>query len=244
MWRYLIISLFFFFYFQTVQAQEFYQAKNGKKIFTKAGLTDALKKLNKSKEETYVITVDYTIVETITRNDSIINIIEIEFDGKPTRNEKVYAYEHKAFPDFKLRNLNGKKVTQKNLKGKITFINIWFVNCVPCRREMPILNRLKEKYQDKVDFKSITFDKKEAVQNFLKTNEYNYDHLINAKSFLKDELGIKSYPKIMIIDRKGIVSYVGPGIPPTFDKTTKKVLDFTEKDLVYLEAMLDKLLSE
>jgi thiol-disulfide isomerase/thioredoxin len=243
--RYLLLPLLLLCCFSTVQAQEYYRSKGSTKAFTKAQLDGIIKSLSKnSKDEAFVITVDYKILETIKQNDSVINIIDIIFEGKPSRNEKVYTHENKAFPNFKLRNLEGKKITEKDLKGKITLINIWFVNCHPCRREMPILNTLKEKYQDKVDFKSITFDSKETVQQFLKTNTYTFDHLVNAKSFLKKDLGVKAYPKILIVNREGVVTYVGPGIPPTFDKKTKKVNDFTEADLVYLEEMLDALLAE
>ncbi|WP_430409476.1 TlpA family protein disulfide reductase [Kordia sp.] len=204
-----------------------------------------IEKLNsKSEEATFVIMTSYEIVNTINRNDSVINIIKYTFEGKPSKNERLYKLENQPFPDFKLRNLEGKKVTEKDFKGKITFINLWFVNCVPCRREMPLLNIIHKKYKDQVDFRSITFDSKEKVAQFLKTTTYTFDHLVNAKAFLKNDLGVKAYPKIIIVDKNGIIQYIGAGIPPTFDKKTKKIQDFTENDLSYLETILDALLKK
>ncbi|WP_298512660.1 TlpA disulfide reductase family protein [uncultured Kordia sp.] len=241
--KYFFVFLVFIFCIPTTQAQEYFKTQKGNKVLTKTQLDERIKNLNdKAKNNTFVVTTSYTIVNTMERNDSIIHIIKYEFESAPGRNEKLYTLEHKAFPDFRLRNLAGKKVTAKDLKGKVTFINLWFVDCVPCRREMPILNKLQEKYKDKVDFRSITFDSKEEVTTFLKTNTYNFDHLVSAKSFLKNDLGVKAYPKIIIVNTDGIVEYIGPGIPPTFNKQTKEVKDFTEKDLEYLEVILNKLL--
>lgn len=245
MFKYLVLPLLFIFCIHTTQAQEFYKSKDGKKILTKTQLDAFLNNLtSNSKKSTFAITTSYTIVETIKRNDSVINIVEFTFEGKPTKNEKIYTLEHQPFPDFKLRNVEGKKVTEKDLKGKITFVNLWFVNCVPCRREMPLLNKLHKKYKGKVDFKSITYDSKESVKTFLKTNDYTFEHLVGATSFLKNKLGVQAYPKILIVNKDGIIEYIGPGIPPTFDKETKKVKDFTEDDLVYLETILDALLKK
>ncbi|MCH2193262.1 TlpA disulfide reductase family protein [Kordia sp.] len=243
MLKHLFLPLCCLLCFTTVQAQEYYKAKNSPKIYTKGELDKVIQSLNnKLKTDISITTVSYTIEETIKRNDSIINFIRYDFDRKVNRTGKIYDLENKPFPDFKLRNVKGEKITQKGLKGKITFINIWFVNCYPCRREMPLLNILHEKYKDKVDFKSITFDTKEKVKTFLETNAYTFEHLVNAKSFIKNDLGVKIYPMIMIVDKDGIVRYVDKGIPPRFDKKTKKVLDFTEKDLAYLETILDDLL--
>ncbi len=237
----------FIFCINILHSQEFFKTKEGKKTYTKTQLNQRIKGLNaatNSKSSTMSVTTSYTIVNTIRKKDSIIHIIEYTFDAKPSRNERIYQLENKPFPDFKLRNLAGKKVTEKDLKGKITFFNLWFVNCVPCRREMPLLNILHEKYKDKIDFRSITFDSKENVKQFLKTNAYTFDHLVSAKSFLKNDLGVQAYPKIIIVDENGVISYIGAGVPPTFDKKTKKIKEFTEDDLAYLEAILDELLKK
>ncbi|WP_298427340.1 TlpA disulfide reductase family protein [uncultured Kordia sp.] len=243
----LVTLTIFIFCVHTIHAQAFYRTKTGKKTYTKAALDKRIESLNiatNSKSSTMTATTSYKIINTIKKKDSVIHIIKYEIDAKPSRNERLYKLEHKPFPDFKLRNVNGKKVTEEDLKGKITFINLWFVNCVPCRREMPLLNVLHKKYKDKVDFRSITFDSKEKVTQFLKTTTYTFDHLVNAKSFLKKDLGVQAYPKIIIVDKDGVIHYIGAGIPPTFDKKTKKVQDFTESDLVYLETLLDELLKK
>src|SRR5213078_1032027 len=48
-------------------------------------------------------------------------------------------------PDFTLLNAEGKKVSLKDFRGKTVFLNFWATWCVPCREEMPALDRLQQK---------------------------------------------------------------------------------------------------
>ena len=44
-----------------------------------------------------------------------------------------------SFPNFTLYDINGRKWTQKDLKGKKVVINFWYTGCGPCIKEMPEL---------------------------------------------------------------------------------------------------------
>ncbi len=124
------------------------------------------------------------------------------------------------FPQFELTTLNGEKISSKSLEGKVVFINLWFTACVPCIEEMPELNKLKEKYADKVEFYAITFDDSARVKRFLEKRNFDFNHIVSADSFLKNTLQNKSYPLNIIIDRDGIIKYINGGIPHTKNKET------------------------
>ena len=145
------------------------------------------------------------------------------------------------FPSFELEQLNGTKLSSSSLNGKIVFINLWFTSCVPCIEEMPELNKLVEAYRDKVEFLSITFDDNEKVKNFLEKRAFDFKHLVNASEFLKNELQNKSYPRNIIIDKKGEIVLVNNGLPFTRDDATgeMKPLPYT-----YFGKHLDKALNE
>jgi len=51
-------------------------------------------------------------------------------------------------PDFTLFVLNGKKVTAAELKGRVVIINFWAAWCVPCRKELPILDAYYSSHKD------------------------------------------------------------------------------------------------
>ena len=48
----------------------------------------------------------------------------------------------KPAPDFALNDINGKKVTLSEYKGKVIILNFWATFCGPCKEEMPSLNNL------------------------------------------------------------------------------------------------------
>jgi cytochrome c biogenesis protein CcmG/thiol:disulfide interchange protein DsbE len=157
-----------------------------------------------------------TILETITKGDSIVKTFELGYSmdlealkekEKKNRN-KVIGTEFK-FDD--LITVNGKEISSKTLKGKPTLINLWYVACKPCIEEMPALNKIANKYSDKVNFISITFDSQQRVQSFLKKRDFDFTHIVNAESTIKS-LGVNSYPKNIFLDKNGIVKEIRGGI--------------------------------
>ncbi|WP_299185810.1 TlpA disulfide reductase family protein [uncultured Aquimarina sp.] len=145
-----------------------------------------------------------------------------------------------SFPAFELKNLNNKTVTLEDLKGKVIFLNTWFNGCKPCVEEMPELNKLSNKYKDRVLFLSMTLDNKEETKEFLKTHPYNFEHLVDAESFLKDVLGSKAYPRNIIIDRNGKIQFITYGLPHIKRPEDKEPI---MSDFTFFEKPLLKVLS-
>src|SRR5216684_1750381 len=52
-------------------------------------------------------------------------------------------------PDFSLLNPAGQKISLKDFRGKTVFLNFWATWCVPCREEMPAMEKLYQEYKDK-----------------------------------------------------------------------------------------------
>ncbi|WP_378183600.1 TlpA family protein disulfide reductase [Aquimarina sp. SS2-1] len=145
------------------------------------------------------------------------------------------------FPPFELKNLNNKTITLDDLKGKVIFLNTWFNGCKPCVEEMPELNKLREKYKDQVIFLSMTLDSKEETKQFLKTHDYNFEHLVDAEPFLKNVLGSKAFPRNIIIDKNTIIRNIDYGLPHIKNPGEEelKMADYT-----FFEASLLEVLSK
>jgi len=48
-------------------------------------------------------------------------------------------------PELAFQQRNGSPATLENFRGKVVLLNIWATWCVPCRKEMPTLDRLQGK---------------------------------------------------------------------------------------------------
>lgn len=203
----------------TISAQTYYKTNTSNFILTESGY----EKLKKGIREQHSkkggeITISEILLDSTTSNDSVIKTVQLDIKRKGTKNagkrptEKVYSYLNKKFPAKTLYDLNDNEIKLENLKGKPVVINFWFTRCKPCVEEIPILNKLVEKYSDKIHFISITPDNKETILPFLKDHDFNYKHLVNAKNFMH-EIGLNAYPKNVFIDKNGIVKRIKNGIP-------------------------------
>lgn len=180
------------------------------------------------------------IDKTEIKNDSIISKISFEINDKKkdslNRRRLLAEFVDRIFPKFELSNLSSDKITLEQLKGKPTMINLWFTTCAPCIDEMPILNKIKEKYENDFNFIAITFEKKESVEKFLKKHQFEFEHLINGKNLI-DKLGVNAFPMNLFLDKNGVLKVVEQGIP--YDKLEIGTLKMGEgNDFI---AILEKL---
>jgi len=107
-----------------------------------------------------------------------------------------------------LTDINGTKYTLESLKGKIVVFNFWFIKCGACIQEIPDLNQLKQTFSsDDVVFFSITFDKNNLVEEFLKKTRMDYTVIPNDKKTI-DQFKIQFFPTNLIIDKEGKVVFI------------------------------------
>jgi len=127
---------------------------------------------------------------------------------------------------------NGDSIQIGGKQTKPTLINLWFVECGGCVAEIPALNKLQEKYADKVNFIAITFDDEKKVMSFLKRKEFNFKHITNAVKFI-EYIGSKPYPENIFINRDGFIQNIEGGLSNHED------LDLVIK---YFDSIIEKLL--
>jgi len=86
----------------------------------------------------------------------------------PKPRESPYFSTGKKISLFKSTDINNKKINLKDEKGKIIVLNFWFIDCAPCRMEMPDLNDLVEKYKgnDSVLFIAVALDTRSDIKDF------------------------------------------------------------------------------
>jgi thiol-disulfide isomerase/thioredoxin len=105
---------------------------------------------------------------------------------------------------FSERDMKGNKFSLKELAGKVVVLNFWFINCPPCRMEIPQLNELVVNYQQNPDvvFIAVALDEKYDIQAFLKTNPFQYN-IIDAGRYIASKYNINLYPTHLVLDKEG-----------------------------------------
>jgi peroxiredoxin len=114
---------------------------------------------------------------------------------------------NKPAPDFNLTDMQGKKWSLSELRGKVVVLNFWYTSCPPCVEEMPQLNEITKTYTpDKVVFLALTFNDAQKVNLFLQKHEFNYTILPDSKA-IDQQYNIIGWPTSLVINKKGIITF-------------------------------------
>lgn len=140
------------------------------------------------------------LYDTISQSDTILYKVGI----KPGLGNRANPYQ-------RFINQKGQEFPEK-LFGlddidKPRFVNFWFTTCMPCIKEIPDLNELKEEFGEEVEFVAITFDSEKQVEKFLESRPIHFEHITNQKEAL-GTYGVRSYPMNMLLDKDAKIVWV------------------------------------
>lgn len=115
--------------------------------------------------------------------------------------------DRSAAPDFTLSDPAGKKVSLKDYRGKIVFLNFWASWCSPCRAEMPGMDRLYREFKDKgLEMLAVNVkDKRDDALRFMKELKISYPVAMDPEGEVGLLYGAWGMPTTYLIDRKGQV---------------------------------------
>lgn len=151
---------------------------------------------------------------------TLIPISKKSLDQKNLEDKNwIEKWTNAKMPEFKLQNMNGELLDNNSLLGRYTVINFWFVGCKPCIEEMPMLNKLVEKYaKDSVLFLAPALDSKVSIEKMLEKREFAYDILFESK-LLAQSMELNSYPAHLILNKEGrIIEILIGGSTDIFSK--------------------------
>lgn len=121
--------------------------------------------------------------------------------------------EGDLFKGDRFVSLDKTKFDLKTNTGKIYIFNFWFINCPPCKEEIPELNELVKQYKDNPDvvFLGIALDPASDLRTFLKTTPFNYNIIPDGRYF-SQKYGVKSYPTHAVVGKDGLIKFSGVGL--------------------------------
>jgi thiol-disulfide isomerase/thioredoxin len=130
--------------------------------------------------------------------------------GAPGRSELaafVLRKEPEALPEIKFLDADGRERTLADWRGKIVLLNLWATWCLPCRKEMPALDRLQATLgSDQFQVVAISVDRTgiAGAKKFLEeTNTANLALYADPTARLASSLRAAGLPATLLIDREG-----------------------------------------
>ncbi len=111
---------------------------------------------------------------------------------------------------------NGGSYNSQNDNGKLTIYDFWYMDCMPCIKAIPELNKLQHKYGNNglsiIGLNPYNNDEngKRRFPNFLDKNPVDYPIVFVDKKDTKD-FKIIGYPTLYILDKSNTVIYSQTG---------------------------------
>lgn len=116
--------------------------------------------------------------------------------------------------DFKLKNIEGEYIKLSDYQKKgLVIIDFWASWCAPCKKALPKLNELDQKY-DNINVLAISVDKprdQRKARRIIKSKDYKFEVLFDPKQKVMKRFNVKNIPQSFIINPKGEIVYKHTG---------------------------------
>ncbi len=117
-------------------------------------------------------------------------------------------------PDFTLRDADGDYVSLSDLRGRVVLLNFWATWCVPCRAEMPELDRAARDYHDD-GFRVLAVNVLEdstAIRKFGDELGLGLPLLVDQDGDVYRAYNVQGLPASFLVDRDGVIRDVHLGV--------------------------------
>ncbi len=112
--------------------------------------------------------------------------------------------QRRISPEFTLSDLKGRKWSLQELRGKVVLVNFWATWCPPCRKEMPDMQALFERFGPRgLVILAISDEDLAKVEPFLAAQKYTYPILLDPGRKVNELFAVEGIPKSFLYGRDG-----------------------------------------
>ena len=120
-------------------------------------------------------------------------------------------------PAFALKDLSDTEISTVTLRGRVVLLDFWATWCAPCRKSMPELQALHDKYSRRgfsVVGVSIDEGGSAKVKKYVASKKLSYPIAMDSeKNPVWDSFRVKAVPAAYLIDREGRIVAQWTGAP-------------------------------
>ena len=119
-----------------------------------------------------------------------------------------------AAPSFSLDGIDSHPLSLAGLRGRVVFLNFWATWCVPCREEMPAMERLHQAYRNRglavvaVNFKESEYE----VRAFMEELHLTFPAVLDRTGAVTAGFAVRGLPATYVVDRDGKILWKALGI--------------------------------
>jgi peroxiredoxin/outer membrane lipoprotein-sorting protein len=106
--------------------------------------------------------------------------------------------------NFTLSDIEGNGVRLSDFRGKVVLLSFWATWCAPCKRELPVLQKI---FEERKDLEILTVDDESPanIRHFLQENHYDFPALIDQDRTLFKRFAVHFIPTVLVIDQEGVI---------------------------------------
>jgi thiol-disulfide isomerase/thioredoxin len=125
---------------------------------------------------------------------------------------------------WQLADMQGNPVVLSDYRGQVIFINYWATWCAPCLAEMGQLEKLRDAYNNKVQFLLVSNESKTVIQQLMDKKGVNLPVFVPHSQY-PDQLESSVLPTSFLINKKGQLVMKKTGVAQWNSKKVKSILD-------------------
>lgn len=133
-------------------------------------------------------------------------------------------------PPIKMVTTSGQPITLANYKGYVLVMDFFATWCVPCKKSIPHLNSLNQKYGKQglqILGVSVDEDSDSEVKSFITERRINYPVAVAGEE-MQTDYSLRSIPTVYVVNKKGVIAEKFQG----FSDQTGKAMEDTIKRLL------------
>jgi peroxiredoxin len=158
------------------------------------------------------------------RLDQLLTEHERQANAVVEEAERRAAILGKSATDWSTTDLDGKRHTLADYRGKVVILDFWYRTCFWCVRAMPQMKEIATLYKDKpVVILGMNTDPDEADARFV-AEKMGLNYATLKAAGVPEKYKVQAFPTLIVIDQSGIVRDMHIGYTPTLkDEVVKSV---------------------